>query len=245
MQSFLKTVYFQPRRLYRSTWHCHSWEHVAEIWSPPRIVPVCQSMGLKSTLSVDILLGWDLSLVSGQQKLYSYLQGTKVRVLMMSPPCTALCQLMVSNWSRMLPSVREAAIAEGLCHWQLACWQCEQQHRAGLGFCLEHPSTALSWRTDEIQQLLQLEGIFLVHFDQCQFGLKAGCGTAMKKRTTFLTNIDAVRTTFGDVFCKGGHAHVKIQGWDPVAQMPRSRLAQHYPPELCAALARCFCEYCR
>jgi hypothetical protein len=62
----------------------------AEVFSPPRLTPlVMKSHGASAWLSVDILLGWDLTNRRVQELLLSILKDRQVRGVMLSPPCTS------------------------------------------------------------------------------------------------------------------------------------------------------------
>ena len=43
----------------------------------------------------------------------------------------------------------------------------------GLYFVLEHPSTASSWRPQNLKALIGMDGVYTTTFDQCMYGLKS------------------------------------------------------------------------
>ena len=53
----------------------------------------------------------------------------------------------------------------------------------------------------------------------------------MKKRTTFMSNVDAVMREFDCQFCAGTHTHQRIEGCE--GGKKRSQWAARYPDMLC------------
>ena len=70
----------------------------------------------------------------------------------------------------------------------------------------EHPTSAASWESPDVDRLASTEGVMRTELDQCEFGLASqdelGEATA-KKPTSLLTNSVEVHRTRG-VKCCGG-----------------------------------------
>jgi hypothetical protein len=64
-------------------------DNFAEVFSPPRLVPLMTKCdGARAWLSIDILLGWDLTNLQVQQLVLGTMRTRNVHGLMLSPPCT-------------------------------------------------------------------------------------------------------------------------------------------------------------
>ena len=61
-------------------------DDLAEVFSPPRIVPFAKSLNLNATLSVDILTGTDLQTLQGRLSLDRALVARHPLVVILSPP---------------------------------------------------------------------------------------------------------------------------------------------------------------
>jgi hypothetical protein len=74
-------------------------DHIMEFFSPPRVIDACQKLGLRGSVSCDLLTGWDLSTPEDQAKAMAQLVTKQPACLILSPPCTFFSTLMDSNWS--------------------------------------------------------------------------------------------------------------------------------------------------
>ena len=72
-----------------------------EAYSPRRILDETAKLGLRGNLSADLLTGWDFTKYDDRIAFVQQVKARRPRVLAMSPPCTAFCQLMVMNWWHM------------------------------------------------------------------------------------------------------------------------------------------------
>ena len=104
---------------------------------------------------------------------------------------------------------------------------------AGSDFVLENPANSLMWRVPRLRLLVKRWRLQWVVCDQCQFG------SEHMKPTAFLVSHAALHEV--GLRCSGGHGHVPLRGRHRVQGewVFRTRQAQVYPPQLCAALARC------
>eukprot|EP00435_Cladocopium_sp_Y103_P043005 s2845_g12.t1 len=98
----------------RSWWNerCTLWE----IYSVPRLGPHVRKLGGTCRRSYDIQHFWDLGLESYQRTLLQDLATFRPFYLSLSPPCTYLCKLMASNWSRMRGNQKFLFLRDGLGH---------------------------------------------------------------------------------------------------------------------------------
>ena len=91
----------------------------------------------------------------------------------------------------------------------------------------------------QVQHVLGLPGVYIAHFDQCQFGLESVVSkTPIKKRTSIATNSLRLYEALHGRYCNGGHTHQVIQGSE--GGRKRSTAAQEYPLPLCNAICEAF-----
>ena len=75
-----------------------SWkEHVAELFSPPRVVLEAVKQGLCGELSMDILTGWELGNTAGQRRAWDGLRRGKSMLVVICVPCTMLTIIQNMN----------------------------------------------------------------------------------------------------------------------------------------------------
>ena len=80
-------------------------------------------------------------------------------------------------------------------------------------------------------------GVRLAHFDQCQFGLVTDVAKLpVKKRTSILTNSQAVYSALHGKYCPNDHKHQIISGSE--GGKKRSQSAQCYPDPLVLAIVK-------
>ena len=83
---------------------------------------------------------------------------------------------------------------------------CRIQHEAGRVFVFEHPSTAASWESSSVKDLMRLPGVMLSVMDMCYYGMVAQDeeGVALvRKSTKILTNAPEVADAVSHR-CEGG-----------------------------------------
>ena len=127
----------------RSWWNerCTLWE----VYSVPRLGPHVRKLGGTCRRSYDIQHFWNLGLESYQRTLLQDLATFRPFYLSLSPPCTYLCKLMASNWSRMRGNRKFLCLRDGLGHVDLCAWIALYQLRTGAFFGMEHPAGSLAW----------------------------------------------------------------------------------------------------
>ena len=80
-------------------------------------------------------------------------------------------------------------------HLKFTLSMCREQYAAGRFFLLEHPSTATSWQTQMVQDVLKLDGVRRIVFDFCMLGMTSPTeegATPVLKPTGILTNSNCI-----------------------------------------------------
>ncbi len=209
---------------------------LAEVYSVPRVVPFAARLGLKASLSVDILLGDNLVHTDGRAGLLAELARRRALMLILSPPCTMYSCLNRSlNFGKMHPEIKAARLREADAMVDFAMFLAKQQVQSGRYFVFEHPLSATSWSLPSVKAVAELEGVRRASFDQCAFGLKSPRGQPMKKPTALLTNSAFVYSAFNGKSCRCDQPHLHIIGSEDYVRL--AGFAAHYPPALCQALA--------
>jgi hypothetical protein len=115
-----------------------------EIFSPPRIVPFVQGLGLGGCglRSVDLESGWDLLNDTHIKHLLEDMQQSQPAFVFLSPPCTYFSQLMYSNWWRMDKDVREQRLRDAVVRRRKLCTTYFEL-RASMGRPLPKPLATL------------------------------------------------------------------------------------------------------
>ncbi len=217
-------------------------DDVAELFSPPRIIPYCRALGLRGSLSLDLLTGWDLSSRDVQLEAWRVLQARRPKVVITSAPCTLFSVLMASNWSRMSGESKRRKTVLGTMLFDFGMCAVQEQLARGRAFVHEHPKGAASWRRRSAVEISSRPGVLLASFEQCQFGLVSKSGKPMRKPTTIMTNIAPLYSALNGVTCQGGHDHQVVAGWEGGER--RSVHSQRYPEGLCRCVAAAIAQAC-
>ena len=101
---------------------------------------------------------------------------------------------------------------------------------SNIGWVIEHPAYASSWKTQAAEWLEAQEGVIRFEFDQCMTGLKL-TSKPSKKTTGILTNDPGVALHLSQKQCDHQHEHQHLLGGLPSK-------AQVYPPELVSLIAK-------
>lgn len=104
----------------------------------------------------------------------------------------------------------------------------------GGNFSVENPLHSLLWLVPAFQHLAVVARLFMVDFEQCNFGAPS------KKPTRLAVTHEIFSDLAGS--CRGGHTHIVLKGqvWCDRRQkwVFRTKLAQEYPWILCRRMAR-------
>jgi hypothetical protein len=119
----------------------------------------------------------------------------------------------------------------------------DAQLEVGGYFSFEQPARSLLLLTDSVQKLLKYDGVRMIMFDMCMFGLRlpedisTGNDIRVLKPTVIVTNIPGLERLAR--WCDKKHQHRKLIGsvqheghW-----IKRSALAAVYPHALCRQAA--------
>eukprot|EP00971_Amphidinium_carterae_P021676 427704-Amphidinium_carterae.3 len=87
----------------------------------------------------------------------------------------------------------------------------QQQGLASRWFLVENPQRSDLWRIPEIATLIQEEGVQLLTFDQCMYGLKNDKGELHKKPTRKLTNLPMAEK-YLSTRSSNDHSHTRLEG---------------------------------
>ena len=139
-------------------------------------------------------------------------------------------------------SVKRERIGNEIMHRTLHL--CHLLHKHGSKFTLENPRTSFAWKTPKMLELISKCDCTIVHFDQCQYGLKIpdqhGVLGLAKKSTTMVGTMPDLHKLYR--VCDHTHLHVPVVGgvkhngkWQK-----RSTLAGTYPGSLCVAYCKLF-----
>ena len=127
---------------------CTLWE----IFSVPRLGPYIRQLGGTSRRSYDIRNFWDLGEESYQRVLLQDVASLQPLFLIMSPPCTWVCQLMRTNWKRLKKNrcMKMLSLEQACRHIDLCMWLAAFQMLRGNFFAMEHPAGSLAWERDSV-----------------------------------------------------------------------------------------------
>ena len=220
-----------------------------EMFSPPRVVPIFQSMGghglSKDSDGIGMLRGnavfWDADSLADRAALTRWQKTMHPCVVLGCPPCTMYSKLQDTNKKKMRPGVFEERLKHADLHMDFQMSVFCQQHADGNGFLFEHPAQASSWKKSSVLKVRTLPGVFTVTFDQCVYGLQDVEGNPLKKSTTLMSNMQSVWNEFAGKLCTCSVPHGQCQGVQHGVKI--SRHAQVYPPRLAAAFARCCAQH--
>ena len=134
--------------------------HVAEIYSPPRINAFTKKYGLAPGFALDILVNdeygnpWDSNDEKQRAKCRQMIIEEKPSLPIGSPMCTILNALQNLNRPKMGEAKWKIAWDHGMKHLLFAFEMYEIQVKAGRYFLHEHPNSATSWHLPEIVQFM-------------------------------------------------------------------------------------------
>ena len=142
---------------------------VAEVFSPPRVVPVAKQKGLNPGGSFDLKNGYDLRSEQDRRRMWKALREQQPLMILLSPPCTAFCKLQSLSYPKMdwgkaitllNASVEDMELCAGIMRWQ---------HRRGRLFAFEQPDGSKAWEEKPIQGVREMDGVMVVVNHRCAF----------------------------------------------------------------------------
>ena len=220
-------------------------QDVAEYYSRPRLLPVAHRLGLRGTLSLDIVCGWDFCRKDLRCLSIELLTTLCICFCMLSPPCTVFSDLQrLYNIKRIRADVWKRRWETGMLHLRhsMECARV-QVHRKAF-FAFEHPGRATSWREAIVKDVENLSGVYLAEFDMCMLGLVSKvAGKPIRKRTKLMTNSWKLANALRCYRCNGQHDHQVIQGSE--GGVWRSAHAQIYPDAFVQIIAEAAAYHAR
>ena len=215
-------------------------EDPAEYFSPPRILPHVQHLGMRGKWALDLQAGHDLTYGTVRALAWHTVREHRPLFIMLSPPCTMFSALQTcfKNFERMDPQVVHERMVEAEGFMSLTAALAQTQLQSNRFFCIQHPHKASSWSLPYIKSLTEHPQCQVTDFDQCCLGLRCPeSGLPICKRTRLLSNAPAVATYFAphQCACQGPRAHKQIEG--NVCGVKLSEYCQRYPFQMCATMA--------
>lgn len=123
---------------------CHLWE----IFSVPRCSTWIRDLGGRAKRSYDIKHFWDLGQESFQRTTMLDMLLLQPLFVVLSPPCTYVCQLQHSNWKRIKKGNKYLNLAQALGFIDFCMWLARLQLVLKNFFIFEHPHGSLAWDRD-------------------------------------------------------------------------------------------------
>ena len=167
----------------------------AEVYSPPRVTKLASDMRLKSAWALDLITidpldgkPLNFNVKAMRDRAVKLLDRDRLLLLIACPICGPFASIN-TNYDKVdsqdvkdtLEAAMRIRIGTGL-----------KQCRAGRLFMHEHPTSASSWGTAMVKQMIDLEGVYTSKFDFCQLRMTTtgpdGRPALALKRTTVLTN---------------------------------------------------------
>ncbi len=226
---------------------------VSEIYSPPRVTKVLETMPrrlLAPGLALDITCidpddgqPWDFDLKSKRDKALRLIRRQKPLFLIGSPMCTAWCTWQRLNAQKRDPMVVRRELVKAKLHLDFVAMLYKEHVKGGRFFLHEHPQHASSWHERAIQEVRDLPSVQVIGADQCQFGSEvlygSGEGSPVRKPTGFMSNAAKLLERLS-VRCegRGGECSRPRGGRHAVAMGRVARGAARYPAKLCRAIIK-------
>ena len=213
---------------------------VAEAYSPARMTETAKELGYKAGFTIDLRnqegegTSLDLSSKEGQKKALELVEESKPYLLVVSPPCTWCSVLQKWNFKKTTTEEFKAGMTKAIEHVAFAMVLCKRQLEAGRKFVYEHPASATSWGLSLVNEMFKWKGVQKVSFDFCMAGMQVD-GVPAKKRTSILTNSDALVKELLNRQCNTNHEHVLLVGG-------KAAQCQVYPKEFCVLVCKTVME---
>ena len=203
---------------------------VSEVYSPPRVTEAARKKQLSTGGAYDLLTGFDLRLKEDLKKMWQELLADDPELVTCSPPCRPFSLLQCLNFPKMSLEAVIELVGEGLHHVRQSVRVCKWQHERGKLFFFEHPRTSKAWEEEEVQELMQLRGVFVCDLDMCQYGMKVDGVHPNQKATRVVVNSESLAKEL-QRRCPTDHQHDHLMGGKAVK-------AAQYPQQLCDAIVR-------
>jgi hypothetical protein len=109
---------------------------VAEIYSPPRITKMAQSMGMSTAWALDLTetdpedgMPWDLSKPEKRRKAMKMLEQDQPLMLIGSPKCGPFSAWQNVNYEKIEDEESRAKVRDGILHWRFTIQMCSSRQQ--------------------------------------------------------------------------------------------------------------------
>ena len=184
---------------------------VSEVYSPPRLTERAQRHGLRPGTAMDLATGWGFAVPQQRREALRLLREHQPALITLCPPCGPFSTTRHLSNHKRDPAVVQAEVEQGRVHLRFALSLAKMQLREGRGFIFEHPRGASSWRTSEMEEVLQHPDVLRVVLDMCAFGLRDPNGSLHLKPTVIITNVKEIAEALAKR-CAHDHYHTPLMG---------------------------------
>lgn len=215
---------------------------VCEVYSPPRVASVAETMGETAGWSLDLTTcdeqgrAWDFDDPACRRRAVQLVRQSRPFMLIGSPMCTWFSTLMSMNFPQMTEEQKEQGMARARRHLAFSIYLYRIQLQEGRHFLHEHPAGASSWKDECVTSFMRAHpGLYTTVSHMCRFGMQSTLEdrvtmAPVAKPTRWLTSSRHVAEALNRR-CLGGHRHaVLVSG--------RASAAQVYPKALCQAIVK-------
>ena len=217
---------------------------VSEIYSPPRVtqaIKMLPDLGLIAGFAFDVTTvneqgeTWDFDIEAKRQEAMHIVETQKPMMLIGSPMCIPFSILQAMDDHKRDPEEIKAIMDKAKMHMAFVCELYKIQARNGRYFLHEHPATATSWVLPCIKEVLHMDGVDVVHGDQCQYGQRNKQGDPLKKGTKWMSNAMEVLRALKKR-CRGQGGACTMGGNHGQCMGQAAKDAAIYPFKLCKAI---------
>ena len=218
---------------------------VAEVFSPPRLSPIAESMGFAAK-SYDLINGFDFRVASQRDAVKKELKENPPDLLLVCPPCTHEGGWWNLNCHHLPLHERLKKQRESRLYIRFCCDLYEQQIASGRMALFEHPKGAKTWSYPEVKRLI--DQCFLVRCHMCRYGLRLPKSPNLIRKSTNLLVSHSHMKELG-LTCPGKshpdhHCHDTVAGThEQVGSV--SRFSGQYTPAFADAVLRQVPQYVR
>ena len=201
-----------------------------EFFSPPRVAIPLRREGFLAFHSFDIVTGYDFLTADGRARALKLFSRHRPFFTMLSAPCTMYSPMQNANLAKMDAATKLRRFSEANCLLDYSMLIAKKQHAAKRLFAHEHPQKATSWKRQSVKDMEDEDHVMKVSFDQCCVNLRTPISKKpLQKRTTLLTNSEAIVELFQPLQCACTEEHATIGGSEGGIQL--SKWCQVYTPE--------------
>lgn len=194
---------------------------MVEVYSPPRVVPICQKRSLSGCWSLDRVVrdadgkAWDFDDPAMRLRAQELIRKTRPWLLIGSPMCIYFSNIMDLAKGRMAPGEFERRLAHAIDHLRLMFSLFKLQMSLGGYIWFEHLKDATSWFLEFVVAMMWQLVMKFVIAHPCCFGMcrkdHVGTGSVLKP-IRFITDCVA-RSSFGSPALRRPSSHLYVKRW--------------------------------